>query len=41
VALISGDGDDNPFGIPGLVYSKRKDPPLTIAEILGTGHASR
>lgn len=41
VTLLSGDGDDNPFGIPGLVYSTRKDQPLTVAEILGTGRAAR
>jgi hypothetical protein len=41
VTLLSADGDDNPFGIPGLVYSTRKDQPLTVAEILGTGRAAR
>jgi hypothetical protein len=39
-AMIDG-GDENPFGIPGLVTVARKDEPLTIADILGTGHAAR
>lgn len=40
-AVVVEPGDDSPFGVPGLTYMTRKDDPLTIADILGTGYAPR
>ncbi len=40
-AVVVDPADDSPFGVPGLTYVTRKDEPLTIADIIGTGYAPR